>query len=154
MNNHELKDWLAQAGFDVSEPLDIERTITNATTPLMHAARLGNIDVLEALLARGAAVHKMNADSNGALWFACFANSEACAAALIQAGAPLDTQNVNGATALIYCASAGKTPLVRLLLEAGANTALMTLDDFTALELAANVSCMRMLKAARETVNV
>ncbi len=82
MNEHELKGWLAQAGFDVSEPLDIERTIANAATPLMHAARLGNVGVLKALLARGAAVHKMNADNNGALWFACFADSEPCASAL------------------------------------------------------------------------
>lgn len=151
MDDHELKDWLLQAGFNPSEPLqaNINGTIANATTPLMHAARLGDIVVLGALLARGADPALLNADSNGALWFACFANSVTCADALIKAGAPLDSQNVNGATALIYCASAGKTPMVRLLLDAGANTDLMTLDDFTALELAANLECMRMLKAAR-----
>ena len=154
MNDAELKEWLAQAGFDVAEPLDIERTIGNATTPLMHAARLGNLVVLEALLARGAAVNRMNADSNGALWFACFADSEACARALIHAGAPLDSQNINGATALIYCASAGKTPLVKLLLEAGADAGLMTLDDFTALELAANRACMKLLKEAKAAAHV
>ncbi len=154
MNDSELKCWLLQSGFDVTEPLQIESTITNATTPLMHAACHGNLDVLTALLARGADPSRMNADSNGALWFACFADSAACASALIQAGAPLDTQNINGATALIYCASAGKTPLVRLLLDAGANAALMTLDDFTALELAANVHCMRMLKEARGVAHV
>ncbi|MBI3480518.1 MAG: ankyrin repeat domain-containing protein [Nitrosomonadales bacterium] len=150
MNDNELKCWLLQAEFKVSKPLqtNINGTIANATTPLMHAARLGNIDVLNALLARGADPTLLNADSNGALWFACFANSEACAAALIDAGASLDSQNVNGATALIYCISAGKTALVRQLLDAGANTALKTLDDFTALELAANLECMRMLRAA------
>lgn len=151
MDDHELKDWLLQAGFNASESLqaNINGSIANATTPLMHTARLGNIEVLDALLARDADPALLNADSNGALWFACFADSETCAEALIKAGAPLDSQNVNGATALIYCASAGKTPLVRLLLDAGANTDLMTLDDFTALELAANLECMRMLKAAR-----
>jgi ankyrin repeat protein len=151
MNDHELKSWLLQAGFKVSDQLqtNINCTIANTTTPLMHAARLGNIGVLVALLARGADPTLLNADSNGALWFACFANSVACAAALIHAGAPLDSQNVNGATALIYCASAGKTPLVRQLLDAGANTELMTLDDFTALELAENQDCLKMLKAVR-----
>ena len=151
MNDNKLKCWLLQAEFKVSEPLqdNINGTITNATTPLMHAARLGDIDVLKALLSRGADPILFNADSNGALWFACFADSEPCVAALIKAGAPLDSQNINGATALIYCASAGKTPLVRQLLDAGANTELMTLDDFTALELAGNLECLKMLKAAK-----
>jgi len=151
MNDHELKGWLLQAGFKISEPpqTDINSTIANDTTPLMHAARFGNTDVINALLVHGADPALLNADGNGALWFACFANSEACAAALITAGAPLDSQNVNGATALIYCSSAGKTPLVSLLLDAGANTELMTLDDFTALELAANPACLKMLRAAR-----
>ncbi|MFY9259999.1 MAG: ankyrin repeat domain-containing protein [Gallionella sp.] len=148
MNDHELNAWLLQAGFKLSETLSdpINATIANATTPLMHAARFGNDEVVNALLARGANPSLLNADLNGALWFACFADSVSCATALIQAGAPLDSQNINGATALIYCASAGKTPLVRLLLDAGANTTLMTLDDFTALELAANRECMKMLK--------
>ena len=156
MNEQDLKDWLQQCGFGISDPLQthINGTIANATTPLMHAARLGNIDVLTALLALGADPASLNADRNGALWFACFSDSEACARALIAAGAPLDTQNINGATALIYCASAGKTPLVRLLLDAGANTTLTTLDDFTALELAANRECMKMLKVAKESVHV
>lgn len=150
MNDNELKCWLMQSGFRVSVPLQdgINQTIANATTPLMHAARLGDIEVLNALLLRGADAALMNADGNGALWFACFADSEPCVAALIKAAAPLDSQNVNGATALIYCASAGKTPMVRQLLDAGANTALMTLDDFTALELAGNQACLKMLKAA------
>ena len=130
---------------------DIDRALPNGTTPLMHAARVGDIEAVRELLDRGADPALTNADSNGALWFACFADSEACVAALIQAGAPLDNQNVNGATALIYCASAGKTPLVRQLLDAGANPELMTLDDFTALELAANLDCLRLLKATRNS---
>lgn len=153
MNDSELKCWLLQSGFNV-DALNIEVATVNGTTPLMHAARLGDIEALAALLARGADTRAMNDDKNGALWFACYSNNEACVTALINAGAPLDTQNVNGATALIYCASTGKTPLVRLLLDAGANAALMTLDDFTALELAANIHCMRLLKEARGLVNV
>lgn len=156
MNDNRLKCWLLQAGFKVSEPLqaDIDRALPNGTTPLMHAARVGDVEAVKGLLVRGADPSLMNADSNGALWFACFADSEACAAALIHAGAPLDSQNVNGATALIYCASAGKTPLVRQLLQAGANPELMTLDDFTALELSANRECLKLLKAVRTVSHV
>ena len=150
MNDNELTCWLLQAEFKITDPLQagINGIISNATTPLMSAARQGNIEVLKALLARGADPAALNADGNSALWFACYANSEDCVAALIAAGAPLDSQNVNGATALIYCASAGKTAMVRQLLDAGATPGLMTMDDFTALELAANLECMRMLKAA------
>jgi ankyrin repeat protein len=151
MSDKALKFWLIQAGFNINEPLrdNINSRISNGTTPLMHAARLGNIEILNTLLTHSADPSLLNADNNGALWFACFANSEASVEALIKAGAPLDTQNVNGATALIYCASAGKTPMVKLLLAAGANTELMTLDDFTALELAANRECMKMLKVTK-----
>ncbi|MDO8988019.1 MAG: ankyrin repeat domain-containing protein [Sideroxyarcus sp.] len=151
MNDNQLKCWLLQAGFRASDPLqtDIDRPLPNGFTPLMHAARVGDGEAVVALLARGADTALVNADGNGALWFACFADSEECVAELVKAGAPLDSQNVNGATALIYCASAGKTPLVRLLLEAGADTGLMTLDDFTALELASNMACLKLLKAAR-----
>jgi thiosulfate/3-mercaptopyruvate sulfurtransferase len=155
MNDNQLRCWLLQAGFKASDVLQtgVNNALPNGTTPLMHAARTGDIEALKGLLARGADPALMNADSNGALWFACFANSEACIAALIDAGAPLDSQNVNGATALIYCASAGKAPLVRQLLEAGANPDLMTLDDFTALELASNLECLRLLKAVRSTAH-
>ena len=157
MNDNKLKCWLLQAEFKVPGLLkdSIDARLSNATTPLMHAARTGNVEVLKVLLARGADPALVNADGNGALWFACFADSQPCVAALIEAGAPLDSQNANGATALIYCASAGKTALVQQLLDAGAHAGLATLDDFTALELAANLECMRVLKtaAAKDTEN-
>lgn len=151
MNDNRLKCWLLQAGFKVSDPLqtDIDTALPNGTTPLMHASRMGDVEVVKGLLARAADPAQMNADGNSALWFACFADSEKCTTMLIDAGAPLDSQNVNGATALIYCASSGKTSLVRQLLEAGADPNLMTLDDFTALELASNMACLQLLKAVR-----
>ena len=151
MNDNELKCWLLQAGFKASEslPTDIGKALPNGTTPLMHAARMGDVEAVKGLLARGVDSALMNADGNGALWFSCFADSAPCLAVLIQAGAPLDSQNVNGATALHYCASSGKSDLVRQLLDAGANPELMTLDDFTALELASNVACLILLKAVR-----
>ncbi|MFH2134682.1 MAG: ankyrin repeat domain-containing protein [Pseudomonadota bacterium] len=153
MNDNQLRCWLSQARFHVSEPVetDINRPLANSITPLMYAAQTGDLDAIRSLLKRGADPALLNTDGNGALWFACFSNSEECVAELIKAGAPLDTQNVNGATALIYCASASKAPLVKLLLEAGANTKLKTHDDFTALELAADLECLRLLKDAKKT---
>ncbi|MDP2834486.1 MAG: ankyrin repeat domain-containing protein [Pseudomonadota bacterium] len=83
------------------------------------------------------------------MWFACFADCEACVADLIAAAAPLDNQNVNGASALIYCASAGKAGMLRLLLAAGADPGLKTLDDYTALDSAATRECLALLRMGR-----
>lgn len=148
MNDTALKAWLENQGFPTADSLQqaLHGRVAYATTPLMHAARLGRIGYIGDLLSRGADPREMNADGNGALWFACFADSAPCVNALIKAGAPLDSQNVNGATALIYAASAGKTGIVRLLLDAGADTTPETLDGFTALDVAANLACMNTLR--------
>jgi thiosulfate/3-mercaptopyruvate sulfurtransferase len=148
MNDTALKAWLENQGFPTANSLQqtLHGRIAYATTPLMYAARLGRIGYIGDLLSRGADPREMNADGNGALWFACFAGSAPCVNALIKAGAPLDSQNVNGATALIYAASAGKIEIVRLLLDAGADATLETLDGFTALDVAATRACLVLLR--------
>jgi ankyrin repeat protein len=145
MTDERLDIWLREQGFDPAQP---GLRIGNDTTALMHAARHGRADLLAALLARGADVNALNSDGNGALWFACFADSGPCVEALIAAGAVLDNQNVNGATALIYCASAGKSARVAQLLAAGADVRRKTLDDYTALDSCANLACLKLLRAA------
>lgn len=149
--NDPLYLWLEQQGFSAhGTPADIlQARIANSTTPLMHAARMGLVGYVDRLLALGADPAAMNADNNGALWFACFADCLDCLRGLICAGAPLNTRNINGATALIYAASAGKTAVVSLLLQAGADATLQTLDGFTALDLAANRPCMKLLRQAQ-----
>jgi len=151
MNDTALKAWLENEGFPVADTLrqSLRGRIDDSATPLMHAARLGRIGYVGELLSRGADPREMNADGNGALWFACHAGSAPCANALIKAGAPLDSQNVNGATALIYAASTGKTGIVKLLLDAGADTTPTTIAGFTALDLATNRSCVDMLRDSR-----
>lgn len=114
----------------------------------MHAARHGRADLVAALLARGNDPSTLNADGNGALWYACYANCGACVDLLIQASVDLDTRNVNGATALIYAASAGKAERVRQLLAAGADPSIKTLDDYTALDSCATRECLKLLRAA------
>lgn len=144
MNDAQLNTWLKDEGFD---PAQSDPRIGNRASPLMHAARHGRADVLAALLARGVDPNALNADDNGALWFACFADSGDCVDALVAAGADLDQQNVNGATALIYCASAGKAARLRQLLVAGADVSRQTLDGFTALDACANLACLQLLRA-------
>lgn len=141
----ELRAWLQQHGFPAD---DLEATIANRSTPLMQACRLGDQPIAAALIAAGAALDPRNADGNNALWLACFSGNLALIALLIDKGIALDNRNDNGATCLMYAASAGKTEVVAALLAAGANPRLTSLDDFTALDMAANVECLQLLRDA------
>lgn len=140
-----LSEWLAQHGFALD---NINATIANQTTPLMHAARHDELAIVNELIASGADVNANNADGNQALWLACFANALDVIDALVKAGAQLDHQNDNGATCLMYAASAGKHEVVQRLLKAGASIRLRSLDDFTALDMAANIECLHLLRQA------
>lgn len=137
------KQWLQQQGFACS---DLNETISNETTPLMHACRHGEVAFAEDLINNSANLDLRNADGNTALWLACYANHEAIIRLLVKAGANLNNQNDNGATALVYAASAGRTESVKCLLDAGADPKLATLDDFTALDIAGNRDIHKLLR--------
>lgn len=143
--NAALTAWLVAQGFP---PGDIEAVIDNRTTPLMQACRLGDGDMVDALLAAGARLDAINGDGNNALWLACFNGDLNIIDKLVSSGIALDHQNEGGATCLMYAASASKTEVVARLLEAGANFHLQNYDDFTALDMAANLECLQMLRAA------
>lgn len=139
-----LRAWLQAQGFP---PDDLAATIENRTTPLMRACRLGERDVAAALIEQGAALDARNADGNNALWLACFSANLELIALLVDKGIAIDNRNDNGATCLMYAASAGKTEVVAALLAAGADRHAKSLDDFTALDMAANIECLRLLRA-------
>lgn len=136
-------EWLKLQGFTLS---DINETIANNTTPLMHTCRHGQLTHAQELIAAGADLERRNSDGNTALWLACYANHVALIELLIEHGANLNNQNDNGATALIYAVSAGRTESVKCLLQAGADPKLTTLDDFSALDVAANREILKMLR--------
>lgn len=117
-------------------------------TPLMRAAKEGSLDIVEELLAAGVDIAVTNADGCNALWLACYNGSHALIERLIAAGIDLDRQNGNGASCLMYVASNSKPDLVKLLLEKGANPRLKNFDDFSALDLAASVACLKLLRQA------
>jgi ankyrin repeat protein len=89
-----------------------------------------------------------NGDGNNALWLACVAGDPALVTRLVRAGVPIDHRNLTGATCLMYAASSSKPAIVRTLLELGANPHLQTQDDFTALDMAASLECLQLLRAA------
>lgn len=143
--------WLAEQGFP---PDDLEATIKNRTTPLMHACRLGARAIAAELIKCGAALDATNSDGNNALWLACFSGDLELIDLLIRSGINMNHQNDNGATCLMYAASAGKTEVMARLLAAGADVRLKSLDDFTALDMAANVECLMLLRRAeRQAAN-
>ena len=117
-------------------------------TPLMRAAKEGRLDIVEELLAAGVDIGVTNTDGCNALWLACYNGSHALIERLIAAGIDLDRQNGNGASCLMYVASNSKPDLVKLLLEKGANPRLKNFDDFSALDLAASVACLKLLRQA------
>ena len=140
-----LTAWLLEQGFPQH---GINATIANLTPPLMQAARLGALEIAAELIACGAKLNTKNSDGNNALWLACFHGSLEMMALLISKGIALDNQNESGATCLMYAASASKTAVVAKLLEAGANYSLKSPDDFSALDMAANIECLKLLRKA------
>ncbi|HYE37205.1 ankyrin repeat domain-containing protein [Methylocaldum sp.] len=140
-----LRSWLSDQGFPAD---NIEATRDNRMTPLMQACRLGDDAIVEALLEAGASLEPLNSDGNNALWLACYGENLGVIDRLIERRIAVDHRNDNGATCLMYAASTGKAAVVARLLAAGADTGIKTLDDFTAQDMAANLDCLNLLRAA------
>jgi ankyrin repeat protein len=141
-----LAAFLSEHGFaadDLDAPLADRRF-----TPLMRAAKLGRLEIVDELLALGADPAVLNADGCNALWLACYNGNHALIERLLATGIDIDHQNGNGASCLMYVSSNSKPDLVKLLLEHGANPKLKNFDDFTALDLAASLDCLKLLRKA------
>ncbi len=136
-----LTAWLAREGFAGPDGRG-----THGNTPLMQAAWRGASDIVQALLSHGVALKAVNADGNNALWLACVHGDPKEVARLVGAGVPIDHANDAGATCLMYAASAGKAEIVRTLLALGADPAIRSQDDFSALDMAADLGCLQLLR--------
>lgn len=142
-----LCSWLQINGYDRE---DINQRGFNGETPLMTAARSGQLEFLIELIVHGAELELVNDDGNSAVWLACYSNNIYVLMALIEAGANVNVQNVNGASALIYAASAGRLEMLRILLKAGANRGLVTHDGFSALDVASTLEILKLLRLAEK----
>jgi rhodanese-related sulfurtransferase len=140
-----LAAWLADQGF---KPADPAAASAHGNTPLMHAAWRGAHHAVDALLDYGVPLDAVNNDGNNALWLACVNGEPGLIRALAARGVPMDHLNLTGATALMYAASSGKAEVVATLLGLGANPHLVTQDDYTALDMAASLECLQLLRAA------
>lgn len=133
--------WLAAEGYADAAARD-----AHGNSALMRAAWRGQMSVLQALLDAGADREAVNGDGNNALWMGCVSNRCEIVTALVEAGVPIDHANSTGATALMYASSTGKAAVLRTLLELGADPTIRTQDDFSALDMAATVECLRLLR--------
>jgi rhodanese-related sulfurtransferase len=131
-----------------SDPANLDAPGDQGLTPLMRAALLGRVDLVDELLALGVDLQRRNGDGNNALWLACVGRHEAVAARLASAGIDLGNQNDAGATCLMYAASSGRAEMVAWLLAAGADPNLRNQDDARAVDLCATLPCLKLLRAA------
>ena len=139
----QLTNWLLAHAYPATS---LESTAEHGMTPLMRASKAGDTAIVIELLQAGASPHTQNGDGNHALWLACVGANLDTLNVLIRAGSDLDHQNDNGATCLMYASSTGKHAVVETLLAAGAKPQLKTLDDFSALDMAATIECLRLLR--------
>ena len=147
------RDWIIKHGFNPDIPAAIGR---HEDTPLILACRLGETAIVNDLLRlpdECIAVNHRNVDGTNALWAAAVANDFDIAKKLLKAGIDINNLNDNGASTLMYASSAGKTQWVRFLLDQGADTEAETLDGFTALDLAANIECLRLLRTTSRSTS-
>lgn len=144
----DLADWLRTEGFDPTRP---DAPGAHGNTPLMHAAWRGARNALDQLLALQVPLDAVNGDGNNALWLACVHAEPEAIRTLAAHGVPIDHANLTGATALMYAASSGKAGVVATLLALGANPRLVTQDDFSALDMAASLECLQLLRNATRT---
>jgi rhodanese-related sulfurtransferase len=141
-----LAAWLATEGYN---PLRPDLPGPHGNTPLMHAAWRGAHHAVDALLALGVPLAAENHDGNNALWLACVQGEPGLIRALAASGVPIDHANLTGATALMYAASSGKAEVLATLLELGADPTITTQDDMSALDMAATLDCLQLLRPPR-----
>jgi len=106
--------------------------------PTHFAASLGNVEVMEFLLASGVDKNERDADGNSALmWVVSSDGSEDLLDALVDHGANVNLQNFAGETALFTACARGLEDKVEFLLENGADVHIANLDGATPLHAAA-----------------
>lgn len=104
---------------------------------LREAAKLGQINVVRALLAQGADVNAKGTSGESALAEAAFTGNADIALVLLERGAEVNSKDKYGNTALMCAAFFGNTNVVSLLLNHGADIHAKANSGDTALLLAA-----------------
>ena len=107
---------------------------SRASTPLITAAAVGNVEAAKILIEGSADLNYQNADGSTALHTATVFGRTDVANILINAGTDLNLKNKNGSTALHLAAFFGRIEIVKVLLENGADKTIKNNADQTAAE--------------------
>lgn len=102
-------------------------------SPLMIAALKGQLDMVQALIAKGADVNK---PGWAPLHYAATSNQLAIMNLLLDNHAYIDAESPNGTTPLMMAAFYGSSSAVKLLLEAGADPLLKNEQGLSAIDFA------------------
>ena len=118
-------------------------------TPLMHAARLGNTEVLKYLLAQGADPLLQNKFGQGLLHFAALSNNAVTIEAVLSQNFDINARCTDlGLTPLLFCLINGKLEAANYLLAMGADENLKSKEGLPVLSAAAisgDVAVIEML---------
>jgi ankyrin repeat protein len=139
----------ALAALLASPKLDVDAANANGETPLMLAAIRGSLPMVQALVARGAAVNRAGWTP---LHYACSGPDNGVAAFLIARGADLNARSENGTTPLMMAARYGGGDLVPLLLKAGAEPRAANEQELTAADFATRGGRDAMAKELRRAM--
>lgn len=118
--------------------LSDDEPAANGKTPLMTAARQGDVAAVSRLIAAGADVNAANAGGATALMFATLSGDPLVTSLLVRAGARTDSKAKLGWTALALAAVKGYTDVGEVLLDAGADQGARDAYGWTALMRAAD----------------
>ncbi len=111
--------------------VDLNAQATNGDTALMVASYKNNVEAVNALLAKGAAVNKAGWTP---LHYAAAAGNGEIVQILLKAGAQVNALSPNKTTPLMMAARSGKTDTMDLLEKAGANANLKNDVGMTAMD--------------------
>jgi ankyrin repeat protein len=132
------------------------RGVAAGDSPLIAAAKDGDLATVRTLIAKHVNVNETARDGSTALLWAAYNLDLEMTRALLSAGASVNTPNQYGVTPLLQASRTGDAPIIAALLKAGAQVATPHPDGGTALMAAARagrVDAVRLLIEAGADVN-
>ena len=149
------RGWAEVVGLLLEGGADTEAVTPNTcVTPLLNAARRGDLALVRLLLTHGAAVDVQNRNGVTALSLAARQNHAEVVRLLLTHGAQVDGRSNRGDTALMLAAVGGHLETAQALVDAGADTSLADARGVTALEHArrkGHEAVTALLKAGADT---
>jgi uncharacterized protein len=116
-NDGALAEMLLYAGANVKASTRI-----NSYTPLLLAAKNGNVEVMDPLIKAGADINGKTSNGTTALMFAAAAGNADAVNVLIDRGADVNAaEPIRGLTAVMFAAASDRAPIVALLAKHGAD---------------------------------